>query len=68
VTFRGQQGAVRDVAIAPDGRDVASVADDGSLVAWPCNVCGPIDDVRATADRGKRRELTPLEEALYVGG
>jgi WD40 repeat protein len=66
VTFRGQQGAVRDVAIAPDGRDVASVADDGSLVAWPCDACGPIDDVRTAAVREVRRELSPLEEDLYI--
>ena len=68
VTFQGQQGVVRDVAVAADGGTVASVADDGTLVFWPCEVCGSIDEVRRTAEDRVTRRLTPLEEGLYLRG
>jgi WD40 repeat protein len=66
VTLRGQQGVVRDVAVTPDGRFVASAADDGSVVFWPCAVCGPIDEVRAEAGRRTIRELTADERERYL--
>ena len=66
VTFRGQQGVVRDVAVEPGGRFVASAADDGTVVFWPCEVCGSIGEVRTKATGRVRRELTPLEEKIYL--
>lgn len=66
VTFQGQQGVVRDVAVTADGSTVASVADDGTLVFWPCEVCGSIDEVRALARERVTRTLTPLEESIYL--
>jgi WD40 repeat protein len=66
VTFRGQQGVVRDVAVVPGGRTVSSVADDGSLVFWPCDVCGAIAEVQKRAGTLVTRKLTPDEIARYV--
>jgi WD40 repeat protein len=66
VTFRGQQGVIRDVAVIQGGRFIASAADDGTVVVWRCEVCGSIDEVRTTANERVHRRLTRLEEQTYL--
>ncbi|MFC6021488.1 helix-turn-helix domain-containing protein [Plantactinospora solaniradicis] len=51
---------------SPDGRRLITTHEDGTVRIVECRVCGPIDDVLATAKERVARELTPEERYIFL--
>jgi WD40 repeat protein len=66
VGFRGHGAFVEHVVFAPNGRELVAALGDGSIRLSQCEVCGPIEQVRALADTRTTRSLTPDERRTYL--
>lgn len=53
-------------AFSPDGRTVLTVQDGDSIRSTDCEVCGPVSEVAALAERRSTRDFTPAERAKYL--
>ncbi len=51
--------------ISPDGRTLATASASG-IALYPCDLCGDLHDLLATAGRETTRNLTSGERALYL--
>jgi len=63
--LQGFRASVESVAWSPDGR-LATAHDDGTVRTWRCDVCGPVSEVLAYADRHLTRQLTAAERDTYL--
>jgi WD40 repeat protein len=62
----GHTGPVHGITFSPDGRRVATAGIDATVRVWACEVCGPIEQVLALAERRSTRELTAEESAMFL--
>jgi WD40 repeat protein len=60
-----QEGFAFGVDALPDGRRFVSASDDGSVRIWECDVCGPVEEVLALAERRTTRDLTADERERF---
>lgn len=67
VTLRGHGASVEQVAFRTDRTGLLVAYGDGTVRLIDCEVCGPIDDVRAMADSRVTRPLTTEERGTYLG-
>jgi WD40 repeat protein len=63
---RGHNGPVHGITFSADGRRVATASIDGTVRMWVCEVCGPIEQVLALAERRGTRELTTEERTVFL--
>ena len=49
--LRGDTKALTSISFSPNGRDVLSSSDDGSVRLYRCEVCGNLDQLIASAER-----------------
>jgi WD40 repeat protein len=67
VALRGHGDSVEGVGFRHDSTGLFTADGDGTVRLVHCEVCGPIDDVRAMADSRVTRSLTTEERATYLG-
>jgi WD40 repeat protein len=67
VVVHGFGASVETVTFTRD-TDLVTAHDDGSVRAWRCEVCGPVDDVLALARKHTTRDFTPEERTRYLNG
>jgi WD40 repeat protein len=60
-------GEVYDVALSTDGR-IATLNEGNVVRVFDCEVCGSLDEVRATARSRVARRLTPEQREQLAGG
>jgi len=65
VTLRGHGASVEQVRFTQDGH-LATAHGDSTVRIWQCGVCGPIAEVRTTADALLTRALTAEERDAFV--
>ncbi|MFC6432299.1 WD40 repeat domain-containing protein, partial [Nocardiopsis tropica] len=61
----GHDGTVTSVVFSPDGNQLASTSDDGTVRVWGMAYLD-VDDAEEQICSALRRELTELEQALYL--
>ncbi len=69
--LQGHEGTVSAVAFDPSGGTIVTGGVDGTVRTYRCELCGGVDELVALAKRqlaATRRELTPAERELYLGG
>ncbi len=69
--LQGHDGSVKAVSFDPTGRSIVTGGEDGTVRVYRCDICARVDDLVRLADMrlgATRRELTPLERELYLGG
>jgi WD40 repeat protein len=67
VELRGYAASVEQVVFGAGAHELISAHDDGTVRLWRCDVCGPIADVRALADRHVTRPLNAGELTTFLG-
>jgi WD40 repeat protein len=65
VTYRGHGASVEQAVFAPDRHRLVTAHDDGTIRVWNCEVCGPIEQVRALATSRLTRALTADERRIF---
>ncbi len=65
--FRGHFGTVNDIAISPDGEEIASVSDDGTLRVWDVHVGREVARL-STNVQPREVAIAPSGEYLATGG
>lgn len=65
LVVQGFGASVEAVLFASNDR-LVSTHDDGTVRVWPCQVCGPMDQVVQIAAKRVTRDLTDQERAAYL--
>jgi WD40 repeat protein len=65
VTYRGLGASVEQADFAGDRHRLVSAHDDGTIRVWSCEVCGPVEQVRALAASRVTRTLTADERRVF---
>ena len=74
----GHRDRAMAIAFSPDGKLLATASRDTTVRLWasdnraaadayPCEACGPLEQVLEIAKKRVTRSLTPYEEELYLG-
>jgi WD40 repeat protein len=60
-------GQAQSAVFSPDGNEVLSAADSGTIALVPCEVCGSVAEVLRVAGERARRTLTAEERQRFLG-
>ncbi len=66
-TIHGYGSPIEQAVFEPATNGIATVHDDGTVRLSRCDICAPLRQIQAEADRLALRDLTPEERRRYLG-